>query len=84
MKCLYYLTSTLDSTSKISDDLHQSGIDNWYIHVLSKDEAGIKKNKIHSSNYLERLEILRYGIVGVITEFSIIVIVFHPFVQIFL
>jgi hypothetical protein len=57
--------------SKISDDLHQSGINDWYIHVLSKDEAGIKKNKIHSSNYLERLDILRYGIMGVITGFVV-------------
>ena len=71
MKCLYYLTPTLDSASKISDDLHQSGIDDWYIHVLSKDEVGLKKNKMHSSNYLERLDILRYGIMGVITGFVV-------------
>ncbi|MDP3333998.1 MAG: hypothetical protein Q8S55_18750 [Methylococcaceae bacterium] len=64
MKCLYYLTSTLDSTHKISDDLHGAGVDDWFIHVLSKDEAGLKKFKIHSSNYLEQLDILRFGIVG--------------------
>ncbi|MFZ2452386.1 MAG: hypothetical protein WAW36_17910 [Methylovulum miyakonense] len=64
MKCLYYLTATLDSTAKITDDLHQAGIDDWFIHVLSKDEAGLKKDKIHSSNYLEQLDILRYGIIG--------------------
>ena len=64
MKCLYYLTSTLDSARKISDDLHQSGIDDWFIHVLSKDDAGLKKDKIHSSNYLEQLDILRYFILG--------------------
>ena len=71
MKCLYYLTSTLDSTIKISDDLHQAGLDDWFIHVLSMDEAGIKKNKIHSSNYLEQLDILRYGIIGVIGGFVV-------------
>ena len=64
MKCLYYLTSTLDSTHQITKDLHQSGIDDWFIHVLSKDEAGLKKEKIHSSNYLEQLDIMRYGIIG--------------------
>ena len=64
MKCLYYLTSTLDSTRKITTDLHLSGIDDWFIHVLSKDEAGLKKEKIHSSNYLEQLDIMRYGIIG--------------------
>lgn len=64
MKCLYYLTSTLDSTRKITGDLHEAGINDWFIHVLSKDVAGLKKYKIHSSNYLETLDILRYGILG--------------------
>ena len=71
MKCLYYLTSTLDNTRKITIDLHQSGIDDWFIHVLSKDEAGLKKHKIHSSNYLEQLDILRYGIIGAISGFAV-------------
>ncbi|MCK5831745.1 MAG: hypothetical protein KAH20_15735 [Methylococcales bacterium] len=64
MKCFYYLTSTLESTSQITKDLHQAGINDWFIHVLSKDEAGLKKEKIHSSNYLEQLDIMRYGIIG--------------------
>ncbi len=64
MKCLYYLTATLESTRKITDDLHTAGIHDWFIHVLSKDLAGLKKYKIHSSNYLEQLDILRYGILG--------------------
>jgi hypothetical protein len=71
MKCLYYLTSTLDSTRKITDDLHQAGIDDWFIHVLSKDEAGLKKEKIHSSNYLEQLDILRYGIIFAMIGFVV-------------
>ncbi len=71
MKCLYYLTTTLDSTRKINDDLHQAGIDDWFIHVLSKDESGLKKDKIHSSNYLEQLDILRYGIIGAAAGFVV-------------
>ncbi len=71
MKCLYYLTSTLDSARKISDDLQKSGIDGWFIHVLSKDEAGVKKDKIHSSNYLEQLDILRDFIIGGIAGFVV-------------
>lgn len=53
MKCIYYLISTLDSTSHITVDLHEVGIGVWLIHVLSKDEAGHSNMKIHSSNYLE-------------------------------
>jgi hypothetical protein len=71
MKCLYYLTSTLDSTSQISNDLHGAGINDWFIHVLSKDEAGLKKKKIHSSNYLEKLDLLRFGIIGAVIGFVI-------------
>lgn len=69
MKCIYYLTSTLDSTSQISDDLHKAGIGDWFIHVLSRDEAGLSKKKIHSSNYLEQLDILRFGIIGAVVGF---------------
>lgn len=69
MKCLYYLTSTLDSSSHIADDLHQAGIKDWFIHFLSKDESGLKRGKLHSSNYLERLDILRYGLLGILPGF---------------
>jgi len=71
MKCIYYLTSTLDSTRKITEDLHQAGINDWFIHVLSRDESGLKKEKLHSSNYLEQLDILRYGIIGAIAGFVV-------------
>ncbi|PKM12457.1 MAG: hypothetical protein CVV13_05400 [Gammaproteobacteria bacterium HGW-Gammaproteobacteria-3] len=71
MKCLYYLTPTLDNTRKITDDLHKVGISDWFIHVLSKDESGFKKDKIHSSNYLEQLDILRFGIFGAALGFVV-------------
>lgn len=69
MKCMYYLTSTLDSTGHIAEDLHEAGVNDWFIHILSKDERGLKKEKLHSSNYLEQLNLLRYGIIGAITGF---------------
>ncbi len=69
MKCLYYLTSTLDSTHQVSDDLHESGVDDWFIHVVSKDESGLKEEQIHSGNYLEKLDILRSGIIGAVLGF---------------
>jgi hypothetical protein len=70
MKCLYYLTSTLESTCKITTDLHQAGIDDWFIHVHSNDVAGLRRNTIHSSNYLEQLDIFRYGIIGAMAGFA--------------
>ncbi len=71
MKCIYYLTGTLESTGHIIDDLHKAGIGDWFIHVLSKDEAGLSKKKLHSSNYLEQLDIMRFGIIGALVGFIV-------------
>ena len=64
MKCMYYLAPSLVSTNQISDDLHDVEIDDWYVHVISKDEAGLKNEKIHSSNWLETTDLLRDGFIG--------------------
>lgn len=70
MKCLYYLSPTLDSTRAISDDLHAIGVDDWYIHVISKDEAGLNKRRIHSSNYVETMDFMRAGFFGAYVGFA--------------
>ena len=64
MKCMYYLAPTLKDTHRISDDLHDAGVNDWFLHVVSKDEAGLKKEKLHSSNYLETLDLVRDGFIG--------------------
>ncbi len=64
MKCMYYLAPSLVSTHQISDDIHSVGIDDWLVHVVSKDEAGLKKEKLHSSNWLETTDLLRDGFIG--------------------
>ncbi len=64
MKCMYYLAPSLVSTHQISDDLHDVGIEDWHVHVISKDEAGLKKEKLHSSNWLETKDLLRNGFIG--------------------
>ena len=64
MKCLYYPAPTLDSAHHISDDLHALGVKDSLLHVISKDEAGLKKQHMHSSNYLETLDLIRDGFIG--------------------
>ncbi len=64
MKCFYYLAPTLESAHKISDDLHDAGVNDWFLHVISKDEAGLKKEKLHSSNWLETTDLIRLGFIG--------------------
>jgi hypothetical protein len=69
MKCLYYLAPSLQSTNAISDDLHAVGIDDFFLHVISRDESGLKKQHIHSSNYLETLDLVRDGLIGAVIGF---------------
>ena len=64
MKCLYYPAPTLDSAQHISDDLHALGVKDCFLHVIAKDEAGLKQRNIHSGNYLETLDLIRDGLIG--------------------
>lgn len=64
MKCMYYLAPSLVSTHQISDDLHAVGISDWLLHIISKDEAGLKREKLHSSNWFETTDLLRDGFIG--------------------
>jgi hypothetical protein len=61
---MYYLAPSLVSTQKISEDLRDVGIEDWLLHVVSKDEEGLRKEKIHSSNWLETTNLLRDGFIG--------------------
>ena len=85
MKCMYYLAPSLVSTHQVSDDLHEVGIDDWYIHVISKDAAGLKNEKIHSSNWFETTDLLRVGFIGANLGFIVGVLIagglllFEPF-----
>ena len=64
MNCLYYLAPTLVTTRQISDDLHAAGIKDFFVHVVAKDESGLKQEHIHSSNYLETRDLIRDGLLG--------------------
>lgn len=85
MKCLYYLAPNLVSTHQISDDLRAAGIDEWLLHIVSKDEEGLKREKLHSSNWFETTDILRDGFIGANFGFIIGVLlaagfmIFEPF-----
>lgn len=71
MKCFYYLAPTLTSTHQVSKDLHEVGIRDFYIHVVSKNETGLHQQHIHSSNYLETLDFIRTGMIGAATGFVV-------------
>ena len=64
MKCLYYIAPTLDTARHISDDLHAVGVQDFFLHVIAKDEAGIEERHIPAGNYLETLDLVRDGLIG--------------------
>ena len=69
MKCFYYLSPTLADTQHVSDDLHASGVSDWFIHIISKNEAELDRRHLHSSNYLETLDFMREGLIGAAVGF---------------
>jgi hypothetical protein len=71
MRCLYYLAPSLRTTQKIAGDLHDVGVDDFFLHVIAKDEAGLRKHEIHSSNYLETLDVIREGFIGAVVGFIV-------------
>jgi hypothetical protein len=81
MKCLYYLSPNLDISKQVSDDLHEAGQLDWYIHVLSRDEIGLAQKHIHSSNYLETLDLFRGtaigGLIGFVLSFLAVMFVLY-------
>ena len=64
MKCIYFLTPTLATTNQVSADLHDVGVNDFYLHVICRDHAGLKRHQIHSSNYFETLDVVRDGFLG--------------------
>jgi hypothetical protein len=69
VKCIYFLSPTLASTETVSEDLHAVGVKDFYLHVVSRDEAGLRQHRIHSSNYLETLDVIREGFIGAMLGF---------------
>ncbi|MGP1678629.1 MAG: hypothetical protein ACTS6J_15915 [Burkholderiales bacterium] len=40
------------------------GIKDFFLHVVARDESGLKQEHIHSSNYLETRDLIRDGLLG--------------------
>jgi hypothetical protein len=64
MKCIYFLTPNIATTDQVSADLHEVGVRDFYLHVICRDHAGLKRHQIHASNYFETLDIVRDGFIG--------------------
>ncbi|QJD30154.1 hypothetical protein [Methylococcus geothermalis] len=69
MKRLYYLTDTLDSVERIAEALHKEGVSDWNFHVISKDQAGLYRRHIHSANFVQKSDVVRYAERGAMVGF---------------
>ena len=43
MRRLYYVADDLETTKAVADRLHAVGINDWHLHVLAKDEGGLRE-----------------------------------------
>src|ERR1700680_3593983 len=71
MNCIYFLTPNIATTDQVSADLHEVGVKDFYLHVICRDHAGLKRHQIQSSNYFETLDVLRDGFIGAALGFLI-------------
>jgi len=61
MKRLYYLATNLSTTEQISSDLHEAGVTDQNLHVLSKDDAELTRNNIHPATFYQKSDMIRGG-----------------------
>lgn len=71
MKRLYYLTSSMDNVASLVHDLHQDGISDWHLHVLSLNEAGLYHRQIHSASIIQQNDVIHSGEQGVMVGAAI-------------
>lgn len=64
MKCMYYLAPDAVTSLQVAEDLRGVGVEEWLVHVVTKDKGGIQRDKLQSSNWFETRDILRCGFIG--------------------
>lgn len=64
MKRFYYLSESLDELAQVERELEDAGIDTTQIHVLSRDEAGIDKRRMHRVQDFMRRDVVRTTLIG--------------------
>jgi type III secretory pathway component EscS len=65
MRRLYYLTSDLESLAKVSDLLQQKGFGKWRVRVISKNNSGLYKSNLQSTQISQDNDMLHWGLLGV-------------------
>jgi hypothetical protein len=81
LRRLYYVADDLESSQRISEELHAEGLSDWNFHVLAKDPDGLYRHHIHSATPIHQLDIVhtgeRWAMVGALVCF-IVALSVHP------
>ena len=64
MRRLYYLTSDLENIVKVSNLLQQQGFGKWRVRVISKNESGIYRSNLQSTQIYQDNDMLHWGLLG--------------------
>lgn len=79
MQRLYYLTHHIDHAEQACAQLSQLGVVESNLHVLSRDEEGLKKHHLNAATPIHELDILRYGergfVIGAVLSAIVITLV---------
>lgn len=80
MKRYFYLSDDLDDLEVIEEKLEEEGVSRPQIHVISKDDVGLDKHKLHQVHQWFQTDVvhstLRGAVIGVLVAASIILICF--------
>ena len=78
MKRYFYLSDDLDDLEVIEAQLEEKGVSTPQIHVISKDDAGLDKHKLHQVHQWFQTDVvhstLRGAIIGVLVAVTIILV----------
>lgn len=61
MRRLFYVADDLETTRAVSDAVHEEGIRDHDFHVVSRDEAGLFRHRIHSAMTYHQLDVIHTG-----------------------
>jgi hypothetical protein len=70
MKCLYCLAPDVDRARRTAEHLRRAGVNERFLHIAGKKEHEIDDERLHTCNYLERLDVVRSGLIGIATGFT--------------
>ena len=75
MNVKYFLVPSLDSAKSIAEDFKHLGGSDFFLHVVSDNESGVKLAHLNTGNWFETFDLFRKGFIGLLLGLLISVLV---------